>query len=69
MRKITHLYAFKYTEESGLDTFAFYDTQGFIDNFDINWESEEMKDEVVSEIGIHFVGKRLHLSLLNIRIR
>ena len=49
-------YAFGYNEASGLEFFLL-STQEYIDEFGIDWNSEEMLEEVLSEIQIHFVGR------------
>ena len=49
-------YAFMYTENSGLSLFE-YEDNDFKETFDIDWTKNQMKEEVVSEIEVHFVGK------------
>ena len=49
-------YAFTYSEQPGLLNFAF-PPEYFNSTLGIDWKSEEMKEEVVSEITINFAGK------------
>ena len=50
-------YAFLYNEVSGLGFFEM-DNDDFEDVFGIDWMTEEMNDEILSEITLNFVGKK-----------
>ena len=54
--KAMERYAFTYAEQSGMGFFSL-DLNGFNTTFGIDWNNEEMQEEIVSEIQIHFVGK------------
>ena len=49
-------YSFSRTEYPGLNLFDI-ETDNFKDMFKIDWNSETMKSEIVSEISSHFIGK------------
>ena len=49
-------YSFSHTEHPGLNIFDM-ETDAFKDTYQIDWKSEAMKSEIVSEITVHFVGK------------
>ena len=50
-------YSFLYTEKPGLRMFKIAEKDEWKNMFNIDWESEAMKNQKVSEINIHFIGK------------
>ena len=49
-------YSFSHTEHPGLNIFDI-ETDAFNDTYQIDWNSDTMKSEIVSEITVHFIGK------------
>ena len=52
-------YSFEFQEKPSLDEFDILNNE-FKDLFGLDWNDKEMKDEIVSEIKINFVGKNYH---------
>ena len=50
-------YSFLYTEKPGLRMFKIGKLDEWKSMFNIDWESAAMKNQKVSEINIHFIGK------------
>ena len=49
-------YSFSHSEHPGLNIFDI-ETGAFKDTYQIDWNSDTMKSEIVSEITVHFIGK------------